>query len=550
MTSANEVFSQAPKAIVHLRAQLQRKRLGLVFGAGISRDLKFPTWEELVDRLKEHAEVDAVDIVDRCKEQSADTAPLNRSLSTVTQMFYSRYRDRKIVEKKFSTPLSFVEEQEIRSDWIRLIHTELYKDRSRDERLVLINNHPYLKRLNSIIKRSRLTVTYNFDDSIERMLYDSREDDERNTTRGYEVIDRPNAQFQRDTSVVYHPNGYLPSTFEDGASAHLVFADDSFQDQLLSAANGKYLNLSNHLFANTCLLVGLSLNDATLQSLLRQNAVNNPGNIHYAVHYVPGSKPLDEDIRKLIFNANFESYSVYTLFLDEAGIASLANLISMNKSSFKIATKNDDKKFVYYVIGSVGAGKSTAASNFRNLITYEEWIDARKPELAVPESQLTPAQRIELNEWVAGQFMKKNLALSECEEGIHLIDRCPLDPLTFGDPGERPAKAQRLIECITEPTDRVHAGHIIYLQCVTEDVQVRSSFKHKYWSKAKYKELIDRIGTIYDPIAEKTSISTQGRSAEAVAKEIARVIFLGDYTPVDVGEKLLEHASSSSGVSA
>jgi hypothetical protein len=302
------------------------------------------------------------------------------------------------------------------------------------------------------------------------------------------------------------------------------------------------------LFANTCLLIGLSLNDATLQSLLRQNAVNSPGNIHYIVHFVPSNKPLDEDIRKLIFEANFESYNLYTLFLDSEGIAELAGLLSMNHRAFKMATKRERRKYVYYVIGSVGAGKSTAAGNFRSLTTYEEWIDARRPGLAVPESQLSPEEREELNEWVAEQFMKKNLALSECEEGIHLVDRCPLDPLTFGDPAERPVKARRLHESITSTAESVSQGHIIYLECDAREIELRSTFKHKYWGEQKYDELIQRIDEVYGSVAELTRVSTRGRSPEAVAKEIARVIFFSDYTEVDVGAKLCEFAESETGV--
>ena len=548
MAGVSEVFKQAPKAILHLRAQLQRQRFGLIFGAGISRDLKFPQWPGLVERLGAHPDIDAADVVQRCDAQSADTAPLTRSLSTITQMFFTRYRQRQIAAKGLIQPLSFVDEQGIRTAWLKLIHTELYKDIDIEARSGLIRSHPYLARFEAVIKRAPLTVTYNFDDSLERMLYLTRDENEKNTTRGYETIDRPTAQFQRETGVIYHPNGFLPSTFEDGASPQVVFSDDAFQDQLLSAATGRYLHLSNYLFANTCLLIGLSLNDATLQSLLRQNAVNSPGNIHYIVHFVPSNKPLDEDIRKLIFEANFESYNLYTLFLDSEGIAELAGLLSMNHRAFKMATKRERRKYVYYVIGSVGAGKSTAAGNFRSLTTYEEWIDARRPGLAVPESQLSPEEREELNEWVAEQFMKKNLALSECEEGIHLVDRCPLDPLTFGDPAERPVKARRLHESITSTAESVSQGHIIYLECDAREIELRSTFKHKYWGEQKYDELIQRIDEVYGSVAELTRVSTRGRSPEAVAKEIARVIFFSDYTEVDVGAKLCEFAESETGV--
>jgi hypothetical protein len=148
------------------------------------------------------------------------------------------------------------------------------------------------------------------------------------------------------------------------------------------------VNLSNHLFRNTCLLVGLSLEDVTLQSLLRQNAVANPGNVHYVIHFQEAGNILDAANAKIVFEANFNSYNLYTLFLDNAGIRDLADLISISERSFELHYSQTPVKFVYYLIGAIGAGKSTAADHFRNLITYDEWIDERQPETAVPENTL------------------------------------------------------------------------------------------------------------------------------------------------------------------
>src|SRR5882724_10617455 len=50
---------QYQRPIAHLRAQLKRHRLGLLFGAGASKDIGFPNWTELVDRVAEHEDVQA-----------------------------------------------------------------------------------------------------------------------------------------------------------------------------------------------------------------------------------------------------------------------------------------------------------------------------------------------------------------------------------------------------------------------------------------------------------------------------------------------------------
>ena len=375
------------------------------------------------------------------------------------------------------------------------------------------------------------------------MLAVARSEDESETTRGYEMIDRPNSQFRRPDSVIYHPNGCLPAVFENGASADVVFADDSFQDQLISAANGKYIHLSGHLFRNTCLLIGLSLEDSTLQSLLRQNSVQNPGNIHYIVQYTPTGAARDPEAEAAIFKANFESFGLYTLFLSNDEINTLATLIEMEISTFSSRHAKLKPKFVYYMVGSVGAGKSTAAGNLRSLITYDEWIDERKPDLAKPEGEISTDKIGSLNEWIAEQFRKKNFALQNCNEGVHVVDRAPLDPLTFGPKEDRGKKAKALLEKITDgSTWEVAPGHIIHLSASLEEIRIRNSLKHKYWPDDEYEKLLRDIEEVYGTL-QKSVVCTTGRSAADVAKHVARIIFLDKYQPVNIQDQLVNHAA-------
>jgi hypothetical protein len=382
-------------------------------------------------------------------------------------------------------------------------------------------------------------VNYNFDDTLEKLLHFNRTAEERTTTRGYETTDKPNAQFQHDFGVIYHPNGFLPSVFSDGASVEVVFANDAFQDQLISAAHGRYVHLSNHLFRNTCLLIGLSLDDTTLQSMLRQNAVRNPGHIHYIVHFVPSDTELSLETKQAIFTANFGSYNLYTLFLSAAGIRELAELIRMPPQEFERQFPQSCK-FVYYVIGAIGVGKGTAIGNFRNLITYDEWIDERLPELAAPQKEVDSPQAAQLDNWIAEQFSKKNYSLQACKEGIHIIDRSPLDPLTF--PGNRGEKAQNLLNAITSGgAFKIATGQLIMLECGIEEIRLRNSLKHKYWPDEELQRLADEIEQVYANVPQ-TRICTRGRTIAEVAREIARVIFLDDYSPADIETKLNEFA--------
>jgi hypothetical protein len=539
-----KVIELAPRAIVHLRAQHRAQRLGLLFGAGISIDLGYPRWSDLVRKIAQRPEVGAAEIWDRLEKKGAGGRPVTRSLASVTQMLFSEFRKRRIAALNLGASLTFVQERSIKTDWLRLLHEELYQGLDRHARKEKLAKHPYLNAFTNIIKRSPLTVTYNFDDTLEQMLAFARSDDESETTRGYEMVDRPNSQFRRPDSVIYHPNGCLPAVFENGSSADVVFADDSFQDQLISAANGKYIHLSGHLFRNTCLLIGLSLEDSTLQSLLRQNAVQNPGNIHYIVQYTSASTPRDPESEAAIFNSNFESFGLYTLFLSNEEIKTLATLIEMEPSTFASRHAKLKPKFVYYMIGSVGAGKSTAAGNLRSLITYDEWIDERKPDLAKPEGEISTEKIDGLNEWIAEQFHKKNFALQDCKEGIHVVDRAPLDPLTFGPKEDRGKKAKALLDKITDDGAwDVAPGHIIHLSASLEEIRIRNSLKHKYWPDDEYEKLMRDIDEVYGNLP-KSVVCTTGRSSAEVAKHVARIIFLDDYLPVNIQDQLAGHAQT------
>src|SRR4051794_1118172 len=63
--SRDDLMTIAPRAVVHLRAQHARKRLGLIFGSGASKELGFPDWETLVSRIADHPRVAASSLLKR-----------------------------------------------------------------------------------------------------------------------------------------------------------------------------------------------------------------------------------------------------------------------------------------------------------------------------------------------------------------------------------------------------------------------------------------------------------------------------------------------------
>ena len=348
------------------------------------------------------------------------------------------------------------------------------------------------------------------------------------------------SQIARDKAVVYHPNGALPYVFEDGASLELVFSDGAFHDQISGIASGRNLVLTNYLYSNTCVLIGLSLEDISLQQTLRRNAVSHPGHPHYVVHYMREEDDIPLDVSWAIFKSNFYTFGVYTLFLNDNGIASLLDLISMGRDNFRRKLGDfagDGIKFVYYLIGAVGVGKSTAVRYFQSLRTYDEWVDRRLPEMSRPDDELRPEEKERVDKYVVDQFGKKNFCIAGEEEYIHIIDRCPLDPLTFGGRGERKQKAINLRNEMTKGDVKIQEGHLLWLDCGKKEIAHRKSRKHKYWPLKKIDKLLKDIEEVYHDLPA-VKISTHGRTAIEVARELSWVIFVGEYSPADINSSL------------
>jgi hypothetical protein len=186
----------------------------------------------------------------------------------------------------------------------------------------------------------------------------------------------------------------------------------------------------------------------------------------------------------------------------------------------------------------VGAGKSTATCNFNNLYTYDEWVDERPPEIAVPVDDVDESRVPEIDAWIALQFFKKNYALLNKKEGIHLLDRSPLDPLTFTEVAHRPNRAKELLAAVTEGGSwEIEDGHVIFLECDPPEIRQRLSFKHKYWNTSKIRQLLDRNEEVYGNLT-KSVVCTRGRQIAEVSREIAQIIFLNEYRPVSIQEQL------------
>jgi hypothetical protein len=517
------VLGRYPRAIFHLRSQISAIRFGFVFGAGICTGIGFPRWSELVRRIANDPEVRGQQLLQNMRANVSDMAK--------TQMLYQHFRGLSLDESGSSLSAKF--ERATQGRWMRIVQRCLYEtvDPSIES---IAKSHKYLSLLIPLILKSPMTITYNFDDTVERLA------EKANTSgRSCEPIWNSHFQPRQNVSVVYHPNGYLPTNLLDYPSDTIVFSESTFADQLISSMAGYHSSILHHLSKTTCVFVGLSLQDETLRHLLRQSARMNPGHYHYIIKLLRDGEPRNTQVEISQTEANFSVYNLITLYLTEDEIASLARLLNMPEPELvrEAEELGVDTKYVFYLTGAIGSGKTTNLLYLGSLITYEEWPEERPPELAKSWTDLDVAETKKVDAWLYKQFSDKNFTLGESTAGIHVVDRTPLDPLAFSKPEKIKAKASEMLESLIpgKSKRKLQEGCVILLRGEPEEMETRVVGRHKQSSAP----VIENLQKIYQAVFDDcVVVDTTGASIHDVVKVVSHIIHLKPYKTCDLGARL------------
>jgi hypothetical protein len=359
------VLHRYPKAICHLHYALkQGKKLGFILGAGISCDLKIPTWEELLAEIEQRVSYDG---------QSSPGPESYRGEQLFQYFRKNKSRELQREEKRIA-------EAGVNSDWRQIVSNILYKEYLDGDRVDVekfsqaINAHPYLRDIARIAKDLELVVTHNFDNALE-LAVDTEPTNDRLENRKYNSFWKPDPFLRQNMLNVYHPNGCSPIAGMKGSDS-IILTEANFADHLADTNNAESNILLSHMSNKTWLLIGHSLADGTLKNVLRLHANRRPGHVNYFVHWVKdGEGALTPKQREAIQEANFSTYNLITFFLNSNEITALLRLINMSEEELRGAMTAEDipSRYTYYICGAVSSGKSTVLSHLRSMATIEEW---------------------------------------------------------------------------------------------------------------------------------------------------------------------------------
>lgn len=278
--------------IEKLSEALQKGRLTLVCGAGISVEAGIPAWGNLLIKL------------------------LGKMMERISQD-YSLDIGKKAAEE-------FQRRQGASSLILgKYLKNNLGRDFQNEMREALYASKPTSSAIiKSIVRLSRpqrdgrpldSIITFNFDCLIEENLLASN------------ISNRPifseSIKHGLNELPIYHVHGYLPRTGRIPSDMELVFSEDAYHSQFIDAFSWSNLIQLTKLTQNTCLFIGISLTDPNMRRLLDVAWRKNPDKkmSHYIVKRLPKFSEGDvlDEVSKLLEEQDANMLGLNVIWLNE-----------------------------------------------------------------------------------------------------------------------------------------------------------------------------------------------------------------------------------------
>ena len=217
----------------------------------------------------------------------------------------------------------------------------------------------------------------------------------------------------------------------------------------------------------------------------------------------------------------------------------------MQRNEFQLESDNEQKPIAYnyYISGAPGTGKTSVLDFLTSFNVFSEWPTDGHPNLYKEDTQLSPEERIELDKWISTQFRLKNINIAETANTscIQIIDRSPLDPITFAENSDTVKTRAESLNKAYKPTVRckpLQNGHIILFEANAEEIYRRLNKRNPTnYGKDYVRQKIVRFSKLFNNTAI-TKINTSNQEISSVAKQVVKTILFEPYQECDFNEVL------------
>ncbi|WP_425917134.1 SIR2 family protein [Acinetobacter sp. TSRC1-2] len=214
----------------------------LFLGAGVSQSIGLPNWNNLISNL----------LSNFLLKNTIKTDNIEENIQIISSLFQSRNMSSALLSARYLKQ-AFKMDDNKSIGFLKEIHDILYKDKQAKSKLIdsIIQLIKSLKNLDSII-------TYNFDDIIEQFLKSER--------IHHTCIDSGTLRPIKGYLPIYHVHGLIAEN-NFNSKNNIIFSEESYHNVYNEPYNWSNLTQLNKLNSNTCIMIGLSLEDPNIRRL-------------------------------------------------------------------------------------------------------------------------------------------------------------------------------------------------------------------------------------------------------------------------------------------
>lgn len=229
-----------------IKNRLNKDRVSLFLGAGVSKSANVPDWSTLLEKLSEN------------------TDWIKREHDNVI-------KGRHIVNKH-------------QDDLLEKIKTILYADNPVPS--------PLIKAIAKIVKKRKnveSVISYNYDNLLEKCL-------EWNNAALYANQRMLNCEYK----PIYHVHGFIP---QEGDGTSIILGEKDYHQMYQDVYNWSNIEQLHALSRNTCLFIGLSMKDPNLRRLMDISNQQSTGDVPFYVFLCEEDKNINFELFKEDMNS-------------------------------------------------------------------------------------------------------------------------------------------------------------------------------------------------------------------------------------------------------